>query len=299
MIKVCKKCGAEKPISEYNKNPKTKDGYYGACKTCCAEYLKAYWKKNKDALIEKSREYKLANPLPRKTVQVTCSTCGKVMRKRTCNVKDENYCSDKCARPHKLYISKNRKVCPCCGGEFNGEKRRKYCSRKCAGKSSRVDGAAWRDPEYIKAYQRKYQRKWYSDNREKILKQAKSRHGKDPAKRQAHMVNYRAKKANLPSDFTSTDWEACLTYWGYCCAACGRPQGLFHVLAQDHWIPLTSNECPGTIPSNIIPLCHGEDGCNNSKSNRNAEEWLPYRLGKNKAKKRLALIKEYFDKVRR
>lgn len=298
MIKVCKKCGNEKPMSEYNKNPKTKDGYYGACKACCADYLKEYWENNKDKLSKKAKEYRLAHPLPRKTASVNCDTCGKVIRKRTCNVKDVNYCSDKCAHQREARIKDDSKNCTYCGNFFHGTKKRKYCSSECAGMARRDVDAKWRDPDYIRLYQKTYQREWYKENREKVLEQAKERHQKNPTLRQSHLARYRATRANLPNFFTHDDWITCLEHWGYTCAVCGRPQGLFHTLAADHWIPLSNPDCIGTVPHNILPLCHGVEGCNNSKSNSDGETWLIAKLGKTKAKRKLDEITEYFKQAK-
>jgi hypothetical protein len=69
-------------------------------------------------------------------------------------------------------------------------------------------------------------------------------------------------------------------------------------MAADHWIPLASPDCPGSIPTNIVPLCHGEGGCNNSKGKHNPVEWLDRRFGKRKAKQVLARILAYFDTLR-
>lgn len=33
-LKVCKKCGNEKPLSEFNRNKKSPDGYRQVCKEC-------------------------------------------------------------------------------------------------------------------------------------------------------------------------------------------------------------------------------------------------------------------------
>src|SRR5260221_119478 len=74
---------------------------------------------------------------------------------------------------------------------------------------------------------------------------------------------YLLRKRELPNVFTSQDWRNALEYWGHRCAVCERPRGLWHTLSQDHWIPLSSPDCPGTDPTNILPLCCGTDGCNN------------------------------------
>lgn len=109
----------------------------------------------------------------------------------------------------------------------------------------------------------------------------------------------RTVQRDLPVSFTVADWMRALDYFGNHCAVCGKPAGLWHVLAQDHWIPLKSPDCPGTIPNNIIPLCHarkdGEFGCNNSKSSRLPETWLLEKYGKRQAKKILNRINTYFE----
>lgn len=104
-------------------------------------------------------------------------------------------------------------------------------------------------------------------------------------KRKANDERRRALKRQLPAEFTANDWNNALTYFHDCCAVCERPPGLWHTLAMDHWIPLSSPECPGTIPTNIVPLCHGVDGCNNSKHNSDPHNWLIRKFGKSKSKK--------------
>lgn len=108
----------------------------------------------------------------------------------------------------------------------------------------------------------------------------------------------RAKAEKILNDFSADDWERCLDYWGHKCAVCGRPVGLWHTLAMDHWIPLSSPNCPGTTATNIIPLCHGLDGCNNKKCKKLGAIFLIDILGEGKAKKKLREIEQYFEWVR-
>lgn len=61
IAKVCGKCGQLKFIYEFHKNPKTKDGYYGACKSCCAKYQKKYRRRNHEKLAEDKRKYREEN----------------------------------------------------------------------------------------------------------------------------------------------------------------------------------------------------------------------------------------------
>lgn len=125
---------------------------------------------------------------------------------------------------------------------------------------------------------------------------------KNPDKvRAQNRVKQRRRSARLRSlsdTLSNEQWEACLSHWGHSCAVCGRVAGFWHVLAMDHWIPITSLNCPGTVVYNIVPLCHGEGGCNNSKRNSDPERWLVRRYGTRKAKQISKKIEAYFDLVR-
>lgn len=112
---------------------------------------------------------------------------------------------------------------------------------------------------------------------------------------------YRAKKRGLPATLTAEDKLRAIEYFGGCCPVCGRPfKDLFgtHTVSFDHWwIPLSRNG--GYTSDNVIPLCFGVDGCNNSKNDSDPVDWLNRRYGKRKAKQILKRIEAYFLSVRR
>jgi endogenous inhibitor of DNA gyrase (YacG/DUF329 family) len=86
----------------------------------------------------------------------------------------------------------------------------------------------------------------------------------------------RARKLNLPDNWTVNDWLHALDHFDHRCAVCGKVASGARFLAADHWIPLASNQenNPGTVPWNMVPLCHGSRGCNNSKGALHPREWL-------------------------
>lgn len=118
-----------------------------------------------------------------------------------------------------------------------------------------------------------------------------------PKERKIERLRRRTITSALPCDFRIEDWQRALDYWHGCCAICGRQQGIWHKIAADHWIPISdprpSN--PGAVPWNILPLCHGIDGCNNSKGNKDPIKWLNARLGPRKAKAKLREIEAFFE----
>ena len=90
------------------------------------------------------------------------------------------------------------------------------------------------------------------------------------------MERRRARKLNLPDNWTVDDWLHALDYFDHRCAVCGKAASGSRFLAADHWIPLASDDekNPGTVPWNMVPLCHGNRGCNNSKGATHPHEWL-------------------------
>lgn len=113
----------------------------------------------------------------------------------------------------------------------------------------------------------------------------------------------RMRKRGLFANFTAADWERCLEYWGYKCCVCGRVPDAWHLLAKEHWIPVSDarEDNPGSVPENILPMCHskkgnpsGWPGCNNSKGSKDAAIWLTQKYGKRKANKILDHINDYF-----
>lgn len=128
-----------------------------------------------------------------------------------------------------------------------------------------------------------YHRKYNDDNREQAR----------------HIVRKRrARRKQLPDTLTFEQWQASLDYFKGCCAICGRPQGLWHKIAADHWIPLSHPDCTGTVATNIIPLCHGNDGCNNSKNDNNALWWLHKTYGVKQGNILYKKVMDYFEWVK-
>ena len=209
--------------------------------------------------------------------------------------------------------------CSVCGEEFPRTKEyfnqqtsskdglRNYC-KKCHVTSV----AKWNKehPERVRENSRKKTATYRAKNRDKVLAGTRDWRARNPNKIKEYRDNHRpafviytqtrrARKRSLPDTFTLKDWEFALNYFNHCCAVCGNQlNGLFHTAAADHWIPLSSPDCPGTVPTNIIPLCHGVNGCNNSKAYHHPEDWLVKRYGKRKAKPILKRIHDYFASIK-
>lgn len=113
-------------------------------------------------------------------------------------------------------------------------------------------------------------------------------------------MRYRTRKADKPCQWSAQDWQYALDYFAGCCAVCGRAlNGLWFTASQDHWIPLTDPrpDNPGTVPWNIVPLCHGESGCNNEKNDQDPAVWLRRKYDSRKAKQIEKRIAKYFEQA--
>lgn len=197
----------------------------------------------------------------------------------------------------------------------NSEKRQASQRKYRNSEHGRKVAQRWRDNHREKLRERS--RQWYmADPQRKVRRNQYTRryhqtHGYVSQKRYYHThpeskavakQRRRAREMALPDTFTIQEWRHALNYFNGCCAVCGRPPGLWHTIAADHWIPVTSPACPGTIASNMLPLCHsqkdGFDGCNNTKADKDAIEWLTARYAPRKAKRILARIEAYFASLK-
>jgi hypothetical protein len=145
---------------------------------------------------------------------------------------------------------------------------------------------------------RQTDRQYYQKQRDRILGRALKWQRDNPRRRQVIRQRRAARIAALPVNFTEQDWQFALDYFEGRCAACGRPAGLWHTLAADHWIALANDHCPGTIPDNIVPLCHGDGGCNNAKQDREPLEWLESQFGIKQAQAVNKRIHSFFSVTR-
>jgi hypothetical protein len=61
-MKTCSTCKELKPLFEFSKDKKAKDGLCYRCKSCSSLMMKDWYAANRDRLIAKARAFELANP---------------------------------------------------------------------------------------------------------------------------------------------------------------------------------------------------------------------------------------------
>lgn len=137
----------------------------------------------------------------------------------------------------------------------------------------------WRNANPDKA--KASQRNWIEQNRGKIRSNARRSNYKR-----------RTRKKGLPHSLTELDWLRALDYFEHCCAYCLDPPQVGQTLHADHFIPLASRKCPGTVPENIVPACRH---CNSSKGRKHPKRWLTERFSPFYALIALRRIRDYFE----
>lgn len=233
--KICKHCNRELPLNNehFAVFKRNKDGFSSMCKECKREYDREYRKKNKTKLSKKKSKYYEEHK-----------------EERSAYLK-------KWYKENQEHIKQYR--------EENKEKITEYNKKKWAENKEehKQRVAIWRkeNAEHIKIYRkvnrerdRKQHRKWYSTERGRKLSMTKTN-------------AYRAKKKQLPNDFTADQWSECLEYFNHSCAYCGEHNEL---LEQEHFVPVSKGG-PFT-KKNIVPACRS---CNGSKLNQDFFKWYP------------------------
>lgn len=226
------------------------------CRTCGIEYplTSDYW--HKDKTNKSGFSY-------------SCKECAKARtRQWTADNSERNK-----ARSKARYVAKKPEY---------------QAYRKRNADKIREEKRAWRkaNPDLVKKH------KSESQKRHRAAANARSRkfaHA-NPVKIRIGVERRRARKRSLPDTYTSDEWLFALQYFGHACAYCGSPERL----TADHFIPLNSPDCPGTVADNMIPACHI---CNSGKCDNDPVAWLVERFGDERAHEILSIIGAYSEYV--
>lgn len=90
---------------------------------------------------------------------------------------------------------------------------------------------------------------------------AKTEKGREQKRKSSETYNHRRRQRHLETEYNWNTqlWADCKEWFNNKCCYCGI-DGV--KLLQDHFIPLSNKECPGTTPRNMVPAC---SPCNLSK----------------------------------
>lgn len=292
--KVCRVCKAWKPLCEYHRMKGSPDGRKALCKICKS--------------ITEGHQPKPRRKRP--DGMKWCTKCGELKALEDFAIRTEvrdgrnSWCNKCLCALSRAFNSDHRDE----RRAYDHERRatteyRAYRREAQAKPTYRAQQKERKRSLKYRTYEREYRKKKIETDpgyRERYNAYKRNQFKKDPERKRTADRHRRSRLRGLPTSFTAQDWQRALDYWGHRCAVCDRPRGLWHTLAADHWIPLTDPrpDNPGTVPTNIIPLCHGIGGCNNSKSACDPLVWLTRKFGPEAAQQKAAEIDAYFEWVR-
>ncbi len=275
-LKCCTKCGIEFPATTefFRQSNKEPDGFARQCKSC----VKAWEAQNR--------------------VEHGIPTRNKITPdgKKRCNVCEKLLSTD------EFYANKGvlNPFCKVCARQKAREWRDQNLERARAKDRERY----WANRDAISAQKRlkrsqylETSRRWHATNQEHVRSHHRQWQRANPDKVQHRNRKRAARQRGLPNTYTLEQWNAALVYFDHRCAVCGRAESEQQTIVTDHWIPLADETCPGTVATNIVPLCHGVDGCNNKKSKKMPHEWLLSEFPRVYAEAVIDRIERYFDEV--
>lgn len=275
MHKTCSKCGEQKPLEAFSPRKGGKYGRRSQCKVC----------RSVPHLREKREKQRLCEDHATEGEDVKfcfrCEECKSILAFSNSSKNADG----------------KRSECKQCRSDYYFDNHEQA--------TKRIHNYYNQNREHVKAYRRTYyrqnnqhenqrNRRYYRSNRSRITPQKRHYRRRKPEVKKATEHRRMARKRNLPDTFSDADWLRALEYFGSRCAVCGCPPDDNLKIVPDHWIPLASPDCPGTVPENIVPLCHGVGGCNNEKQHRPPEVWLTRKFGELQAKQKMAEVWIYF-----
>ncbi|HEX2907279.1 MAG TPA: hypothetical protein VHO69_10495 [Phototrophicaceae bacterium] len=294
-----------KPLADFHKAASSKDGYRSDCKKCVSEGA-GYTYTEREKLPEGQKRCKACGQIFPATseyfkkeqrnkdgIAAICKTCATAYTK---DYYQDNIEQVKAYNRQRYHANR----------DYNRQKTREwyqanktYHRQKCKEwyEQNRESVREWNKQYYLANREQAIEkrRQWRKDNNERYRAYNADWFERNPEKaraiRTAHDVRRRARKRALPNTFKPQDWLDCLEYWGHQCAICGSTGKL----NADHWIPLYSENCPGTVVDNMLVLC---GHCNFTKNRRDPIKWLIEKLGEDAAAQKLAEIETYFEFVK-
>lgn len=266
---TCTKCGIEYPLtSEYFKPEKrhTRFGFCTRCRVCRREQERLRYAKNPRHFVEKSQRYYKGHAEEVKQKHRTRNASITPEKRLARNERDKKWRKN---NPEKVKAGKKR--------DYEKHKPKRLATMK----------------------------RNYAKNKPAIVARARDWKKAHPETVNLGTHKRLARIKGLPFQFNNNDWQRCLNYWDNRCAICGREVSDTHLLAKDHWIPMFDKrpDNPGTVPTNIIPVCHGRkaakcSGCNENKWKFDPEQWIHSQYPPSEAATIIKRILDYFEWIK-
>lgn len=281
--KQCSKCSEWKPATteHFHRYARSRDGFKPICKLCRSTRSGGYIAPAKEGYKRCSKCREEFPASAEHFYRSTAAISGLASWCRNCTAEWRENNPDKT----KLYRDKFYSSHPKIGTKYSQSYRKKN-----PGKSAEVAKRRYAaDPEK----HREQSRRRYAKNPQARIRSSRKHAMANPQRMPVYRGRIEARERSLPATLTTRQWEAILLHWNGRCAYCGNQPGLLPnmKITMDHFIPLSSLQCPGTVPTNVLPACLS---CNDSKHNREPHKWLASKFGSRKAQTILDRLDTFF-----
>lgn len=237
--KVCSSCGERRPITEYAVSKIHRDGLCPSCKPCNRARGRAYYQRNRDHVIARTRQYQQEHPDVR------------LKAKRAFNERHKERLREEAQSPesrayHRAYSAQHY--------------RANLLSYRLRVLKYQADRPEWR---------RRVAREWQRKNPDRTRIYGRTYQARHPERLLIKGRRYRARKRHAPGQHTAAQWEALKAQYGYRCLCCGVCEPEI-TLTADHIVPLVHGGSDDV--SNLQPLCLS---CNSRKGHWRATDYRP------------------------
>lgn len=248
MTKICTKCHAEKPLTEFNLRKASKDGYQPLCRECAHERMRAY--RNTEEYKTKNRAY-------------WTSDRGRAVKRRHWQSERGRITKSKNARKYRNSEVGKATISAYQSSEAYKQSRTKYRA-SYRGIAAR---RAYDRSEQGKAVYRKYRQseKGRLSSRYRGCKYYSSEKGLVLARKKANLRRARLLNAIISPIDEKKIYALCNNQCIYC--------GSTERLTLDHVVALASGG--SHTEDNLVVACKS---CNSSKGKKPLEEWIGTRV---------------------
>lgn len=227
-MKRCSKCKTDKPLEDFSRAAKNKDGRKSYCRACSSAYFKEWRARNLEKELEKSRRYRRENYERDKPVRDAWRAKNRERLKEYDRIKS------------KEYREKNREALKAKRFDYyknNYERIMEYRRNNPHVKKKSDKKYYAKNRERILEGRREYNEKNAERNRQRVAKWAKENPDRvrEQSREYAHRRRARIMRVNI--DMPTNYWSILLETYG---ARCMNPDclGSDPKLTHDHVIPL-------------------------------------------------------------
>jgi 5-methylcytosine-specific restriction endonuclease McrA len=293
--KVCNKCTDWKPVSEFHRFSKARDGHKADCKACRNTMHRAYDAVRRDQGYPKAKPE--AKPAIKGKVCVGCQewkpvsefsplrsdgkAIGNGYRSRCKACSNAQQRAKRAVYPERYrdrdreYIAARREQSNEYQRRWRDKHREKvrasgYVYRQANREKIRVAAKKRRDVDI--EHHRAIGRKAYANNLEKRRAYNRIYRKMHPERYREQVRIRRNRKYHADGFHTEAEWAMLKASYNYSCLCCGQREPEI-TLTRDHVIPLTQGGSDWI--TNLQPLCHT---CNCSKNNKIIDyrpNWMP------------------------